>query len=31
MTFVAFLAGAFIGFILAVVSFGIAMTVDMDK
>lgn len=31
MTFVAFLVGAFIGFILAVVSFGIAMTMDMDK
>lgn len=31
MTFVAFLVGAFIGFVLAVVSFGIAMTMDMDK
>lgn len=31
MTFVAFLAGAFIGFVLAVASFGIAMTMDMDN
>lgn len=31
MTFVAFLVGAFIGFLLAVASFGIAMTMDMDK
>ena len=31
MTFVAFLAGAFIGFVLAVTSFGIAMAMDMDK
>lgn len=31
MTFVAFLVGAFIGFLLAVASFGIAMAMDMDK
>lgn len=31
MTFVAFLVGAFIGFMLATASFGIAMTMDMDK
>lgn len=31
MTFIAFLVGAFIGFMLAVASFGIAMTMDMDK
>ena len=28
MTFIAFLVGAFIGFMLAVASFGIAMTMD---
>lgn len=31
MTFIAFLVGAFIGFMLAVASFGIAMTMDIDK
>ena len=28
MTFIAFLAGSFIGFVLAVASFGIAMAMD---
>lgn len=28
MTFIAFLVGAFIGFVLAVASFGIAMAMD---
>ena len=28
MTFIAFLVGAFLGFMLAVASFGIAMTMD---
>lgn len=31
MTFVAFLVGAFIGFVHAVASFGIAMAMDMDN